>query len=580
MLPVKSLLYFFVIVSLCASCKSKQKAAAPKSNIGGEILSEKDRIDFEFLFFDATKEKLLGNFSQAQVKFQQAIRINPRASAAHFELSQVYLNTGNPDLAELSGKNAVRFDDSNKWYKLSLADIYAQNGKFGEVAELMNQLHKKEPNNQEYLLGLGTALVNEKKYSEAAKVYEELEILTGINEEVALQKKNLFMRLGKPEKAILEIQKLMNAFPDEIGYRGFLAEIYEDTNQPEKALEEYNEIIKRDPENPNVHFSLAEYYRRQGDKEKSYQELKKAFANPESSLELKIQVLSSYFDITLQYPELVYQAMELCRELVLAHPEDPQAHAVYGDFLLREEKLQEAREQYMLVLAADKARYNVWNQLLLIDSELNNYQNMFDLSKEAMELFPYQPTVYLYNGIAAIQLKQYEKAIESLKAGANVTTSNAPLSSQFFASLGDCYNYTKQYKESDESYEMALKFDSSNTYVMNNFAYYLSLRKENLNRAKQLSQKCNELEPGSPSFQDTFAWILFEMGDLENASIWIDKAIENGGIKSGTIMEHKGDILIKQGKTADALDFWNRAKELGGVSDKIDLKIAQKKYIF
>jgi tetratricopeptide (TPR) repeat protein len=115
---------------------------------------------------------------------------------------------------------------------------------------------------------------------------------------------------------------------------------------------------------------------------------------------------------------------------------------------------------------------------------------------------------------------------------------------------------------------------------MNNFAYYLSLRKENLSRAKQLSGKCNELEPGNASFQDTFAWILFEMGDLENASIWIDKAIENGGIKSGTIMEHKGDILIKQGRTADALDFWNRAKELGGVSDKIDLKIAQKKYIF
>ena len=576
----KSLLSFFVLLLFCASCKSRQKAVSPKSSNGSETISEKDRIDFEFLFFDAEKEKLLGNFSQAQVKFQQAIRINPRASAAHFELSQVYMQTGFPDLAEISGKNAVRFDDSNKWYKLSLADIYANNGKYGEVAELMNQLHKKDPNNEDYLLGLGSALVNEKKYSEAAKVYEELEILTGINEEVALQKKNLYLRLGKTEKAIAEVQKLMNAFPEEIGYRGFLAEIYEETNQPEKALEEYNEILKRDPDNPNVRFSLAEYYRRQGDKEKSYQELKKAFANPESSLELKIQVLSSYFDITLQFPELTYQAMELCRELVAAHPEDPQAHAVYGDFLLREEKMQEAREQYKLVLAADKGRYNVWNQILLIDSELKNYQNMFDLSKEAMELFPYQPNVYLYNGIAAIQLKQYEKAIESLKAGANVTTSNAPLSSQFYASLGDCYNYTKQYKESDESYEMALKFDSSNTYVMNNFAYYLSLRKENLSRAKQLSGKCNELEPGNASFQDTFAWILFELGDIENASIWIDKAIENGGIKSGTIMEHKGDILIKQGRTADALDFWNRAKELGGVSDKIDLKIAQKKYIF
>ena len=136
-----------------------------------------------------------------------------------------------------------------------------------------------------------------------------------------------------------------------------------------------------------------------------------------------------------------------------------------------------------------------------------------------------------------------------------------------------------KYNESKDAYEKALKFDSANTYVLNNYAYYLSLRKENLNRAKELAEKCNELQPGNGSFQDTYAWVLFVMGDYENAALWIDKAIENGGIRSGTIMEHKGDILIRQGKTNDALDFWNRAKELGGTTDKIDQKINQKKYI-
>jgi len=578
MRPINLILFSCIIIGSLSSCKNKQVASADKNPSTASVLTEKERLDFEVLFFDAEKEKLLGNFSQAQTKFQQAIRTDPRAAAAHFELSQVYLQTGNKDLAEISGKNAVRFDEKNKWYKLALADIYARNDKYAEVVPLMESLHKKEPNNEDYLYGLGAALVQTGKFDEAAKVYNKLEALVGINEELILQKKNLYMRLGKTDKAIAEINRLMAAFPEEVGYRGFLAEIYEATNQPEKALAEYNEILRLDPENPNVRFSLAEYYRSQGDKEKSYQELKKAFANPESSLELKMQVLSSYFEITAQYPELKYQAMELCRELVAAHPEEPQGHAVYGDFLLREDKLNEAREQYMLVLAADKSRYNVWNQILLIDSELKNYQSMFDLSKEAIELFPYQPSLFLYNGIAAMQLKQYDKAIESLKGGADVTIGNSALSSQFYASMGDSYNSMTKFRESNDAYEKALKYDAANTYVLNNYAYYLSLRKENLPRAKELSEKCNELQPGNASFQDTYAWILFQMNDLENASIWIDKAIENGGIRSGTIMEHKGDILIKQGKTTDALDFWNRAKELGGTSDKLEQKISQKKY--
>jgi tetratricopeptide (TPR) repeat protein len=217
--------------------------------------------------------------------------------------------------------------------------------------------------------------------------------------------------------------------------------------------------------------------------------------------------------------------------------------------------------------------------VLLIEAELQNYDTVFSMSAEAIELFPYQPNLFLYRGIAAMQLKKYEDAISALRDGANVTISNPGLSAQFYASMGDSYNYLRKYRESDEAYEKALGFEKSNTYVLNNYAYYLSLRKENLERAVELATECNAIQPGNPSFEDTFAWVLFQKGDYEAANTWIDKAINSGGIKSATIMEHKGDILFKNGKLQDALDFWKRAKDIGGGSTSLDEKINQKKYI-
>jgi tetratricopeptide (TPR) repeat protein len=561
------------------ACSTKKQVSNEKEPSAAHVLSEKEQLDFAYLFFEAQKDKLLGNFSLAQAKLQQALRIDPRSAATHFELSQIYLQTGNLESAEISGKLAIKFDDKNKWYKLAMADIYERGGKFKEIVPLMEHLSKDEPGNPEYLFALGASQAQIGEYADAVKTYDKLQSITGLTEDLALQKKNLYLRMGKPDKAVEEIQKLMNEYPEEVGYRGFLAEIYLANKQPDKALIEYQEIIRLQPDNPNVHFSLAEFYRQQGDKEKSYQELKQAFANQEASLELKLQVLSSYFDITSQYPELKQQALELCEILVQTHPEDPQSHAVYGDFLLREERLEDAKTQYLQVLKADKSRYSVWNQILLIEAELQHYQSLYDLSKEAMELFPYQPNLFLYNGIAAIQLKHYDEAIVALKDGANVTIGNSALSAQFYSSLGDSYNSISKYKESNEAYEKALKYDESNTYVLNNYAYYLSIRKENLPRAREMAAKCNELQPKNASFQDTYAWVLFQLEEYELANTWVDKAIDNGGIRSGTIMEHKGDILMKLGKTQDALDFWNRALELGGASEKLSMKINQKKYI-
>ena len=62
-----------------------------------------------------------------------------------------------------------------------------------------------------------------------------------------------------------------------------------------------------------------------------------------------------------------------------------------------------------------------------------------------------------------------------------------------------------------------------------------------------------------------------------NAEIWVKKSLDNGGESDGSVLEHYGDILFKQGKLPEALKYWSRAKEKGGASDKIDRKISEQK---
>ena len=130
-------------------------------------------------------------------------------------------------------------------------------------------------------------------------------------------------------------------------------------------------------------------------------------------------------------------------------------------------------------------------------------------------------------------------------------------------SLADLYHKKEQHELSDEHFEKVLFLDPENTIVLNNYAYYLSLRKSNLEKAKSMSYKCNELESDNSTYQDTYAWVLYQQEDYKNAKIWLEKAISNGGDSSAVIIEHYGDVLYKLGNLKEARKQWIRALDVG-----------------
>ena len=92
-----------------------------------------------------------------------------------------------------------------------------------------------------------------------------------------------------------------------------------------------------------------------------------------------------------------------------------------------------------------------------------------------------------------------------------------------------------------------------------------------------MSYKCNELEKDNGTYQDTYAWILYELAEYEQAKIWMQKSLSNGGDMSAIVVEHYGDILYKLGDVKGAVSQWEKAKGLGQTSEILNKKIEEGK---
>ena len=528
-------------------------------------------------YYEASKQKIIGNNDKAIELFKKCLDQDPADAAAMYELASIYVDQGNSTDALPLAEKAVKTDPSNKWYKILLIQLYQAQGKYTEAGEIISQLLVAEPDNIEYYEDQALNYIYDNDYKNAIKSYDILEQKLGLNEDISIQKEKIYIMLGKPDKAIEEIKKLSVAYPDEPRYLEMLAELYMTAGMDDKALETYNEILRIDPENPYINISLSDYYRKKGDKAKSFEYLKAGFANPNLDIDSKVSILLAYYSVNEIYNAYKDEAFELAAILIKAHPDDPKAHSIYADFLVQDKRYAEARDAFLKVISLDSTKYLVWEQLLYVESELGNNKAIQSESKRALELFPDQPMLYLFAGSASFQEKDFEAAAKYFKNGVNFVVDNDKMLAQFYSYLGDTYFQLKDNQHSDEAYEKALKIEPSNALVLNNYAYYLSLRNINLEKAEQMAKKAVELDPGNGSNQDTYGWVLFKLGRYEEAQVWIEKAIQTGE-ESAVVLEHYGDVMWKTGNKKDAVKYWEKAGKAGEGSEFLQKKLQDKIY--
>ena len=554
------------------SCKTKQQAS---KSAGSKGLTEQAQVNFTFNFIEGCRERMKGNIEIAENRFLECLKIDPTSAAVKYELGNIFRFNGLYDTALKYGKECANDEPKNEWYQLLYIECLHNKRQYSEAAEVYARLVKNYPNRPEFYEGLAAEYMYGGNYDKSFKTFDELEKKFGANEAFTINKIKLLRQLKKNNEAEAEFKKLIQSNPSEAKYYTYLAEFYQENNQNDKAMDTYKEVLKIDPKNPMVHLALADYYKAQNDKENFYKEVKIAFENPDLDVDTKLKILSSYYELAELNDTYKQQAEELIQITLKLHSSSAEIHALYADFLLRDKKLKEAQTEYYESVKADKNHFNTWQQLMYVESENNDYAALAAHSSEAMELFPNNSIPYFFNGFANIQLKNYNKAIESLEEGIEFVYNNNPLLKDFYSNLGDAYNAIKDYAKSDKAFDDALKVNPDDADVLNNYAYFLSLRKEKLEKAEKFSRRSNELAPNNRLYIDTYGWILYQQGKYTEAEEWLNRAVKMG--RKGTILEHYGDVLYKLDKKEEALKYWQEAKTVGGASNLLDKKIADKK---
>ena len=574
--------YFLLTGFLLASCgttKTLNERPSDETKRQETVLTEDQQNEFEYLFIEGLKQKKLGNLSNAVSIFSRCLEIDPNSAVAMYEMANLHYANKDLTSAALLLEKATSIDNSNKWYKLLLAQVYQQRKQYVEAAALYDQLCRIEPENMEFLYSKAVLFGLAEKFQEAIDVYNELENKIGLSDQISVAKQQIYMSWEKPDKALDEINRLIDSNPDEPQYYGLLAELYQTQGDKENALKYFKKILEIDPDNGFVHFSLAGFYQVEGDLATAFEHIKKAFKNEELEADTKIQ----FYMMQTADPEnsdwTDAQIEEMLAILFEEYPDDNRMFTIYADYFIRQNKLTEARDYLRKYLETDPSSFVIWQQLMFVSNDLHDFQTLYDDSKKAIELFPNQALSYGLHAVAALQLEKYEDALKTLDEGEPYLADNQFLNIQFEIYRAEANYKLGRVEAAFKAFDEVIKLDPDNFMALNNYAYYLSLRGKDLDKAERLSNRVVQANPTNPTYLDTHAWVLFKRKDFSLAKFYIETALENGGDDNAVLVEHYGDILYMLGEKDKALENWKKAHEMGDGSAVLEQKIKESRFI-
>ena len=509
------------------------------------------------LFINAVKERLIGNYTQAENFLLRVITNEPSHDAAHYEYAKVLILKNKYSLAIDELKTAVQLNGTNLWYKILLAETYDNTNQFAQSEKLWNEIIKSEPQNIEYLYHYTVSLIYQKKLKEAINGYNLIEVQTGVNEEITNAKKSIWLHLDKVDNAAKEMEKLAESYPSESQYYLDIADLYIINKMQDKAIPYLKKAEQIDPNNPLINITLYNYYTENKKHEEAFGYLTRAFASTELNIDEKIRILLGYYSS----PRDSVKAYKLLNNFIAAHPEDPKTWSMYADFLTRDDRLTEAKTAYEKVIALDDSKYVIWQQYLGILLEIGEFEEAYQQSRTAMSLFPMQPFPYLAHGVTASFKEEYENAISALEEGKKYAVEESVIM-QITLFLADAYSHVKDYENADKCHEELIRKQPKNATFLNNYSYSLSERNHRVEYALQLAKKAIELAPNTAIFEDTYAWAFFKNQDYENAKLWLEKALSHGGDKEYEILIHYSEVLEKLGDTSAAAKYKGKAEEM------------------
>ena len=582
--------WLFVTVLMLTSCggirsvrTAKTTAKADGASLMKEtLLSAEQQRKYDYFFLEAMRMKGKNEYDAAFGLLQHCLDINPTASSALYEISQYYMFLRQVPQGQVALEQAVAFAPDNYWYSQGLVSLYQQQNELDKAAALLEKMVTRFPSKQDPLFSLLDIYSRQEKYNDVISTLNRLEKRLGKNEQLSMEKFRIYLQMKDDKKAFQEIESLVQEYPMDMRYQVILGDVYLQNGKKQEAYDAYQKVLAVEPDNPMALFSMASYYEQTGQKELYQQQLDTLLLNKKVTSDTKISVMrqviaeneqSSAKDST--------QVIALFDRMMKQDMDDPQIPMLYSQYLLSKNMEQEAVPVLEQVVDLDPT--NKAARLMLVSAAVKkeDYKQIIKVCEPGIEATPDALELYYYLAIAYHQAEQGDSVLSVCNRALEHITPDTrkEVISDFYSIMGDIYHTKKQMTEAYAAYDSALVYNPSNIGALNNYAYYLSVDRRDLDKAEEMSYKTVKAEPNNSTYLDTYAWILFEKGNYAEARIYIDNAMKNDGEKSDVIVEHCGDIYFMTGDAEGALKYWKKALEMGSESKTLKQKIEKKKYI-
>lgn len=579
----KNSIWLLVAVWTLVSCGTvKSTREKPAVALAQSSLTPEQQRKYDYFFLEAMRLKEKKDYASAFGLLQHCLDIHPNAASALYEVSQYYMFLRQVPQGQEALEKAVANAPDNYWYSQGLASLSQQQNELDKAVTLLEQMVVRFPAKQDPLFNLLDLYGRQEKYDEVISTLNRLEKRMGKNEQLSMEKFRIYLQMKDDKKAFQEIESLVQEYPMDMRYQVILGDVYLQNGKKQEAYDVYQKVLAAEPDNPMAIFSMASYYKQTGQEELYQQQLDTLLLNKKVTPDTKVGVMRQMIVENEQADKDSTQIIALFDRIMKQEQDDPQIPMLYAQYLLS--KKMESESVPVLEQVVDLDPTNKAARMMLIGAAVKkeDYKQIIKVCEPGIEATPDALEFYYYLAVAYNQAEKPDSVISICKRALEHTTADSKkeIVSDFYSILGDMYHTQKQMKEAYAAYDSALVYNPSNIGALNNYAYYLSVERRDLDKAEEMSYKTVKAEPNNATYLDTYAWILFEKGNYAEARIYIDNAMKSeGGDKSDVIVEHCGDIYYMTGDVDGALTYWKKALEMGSESKTLKQKIEKKKYI-
>lgn len=556
------------LASMLFSCGSSRKASISsnvslsKPNV--DLLTFEQRRKFDYFFHEAVRLKEKGYMDAAFEMYNHCLDIHPQSAVTLYELAKFHMYLGQSDKGEAYLRRAMAIEPANYWYKETLAAYYQKKGEHTKAIDVIEEMTAQSPSRLEPLMALVDMYGRIKDYGKVIHTLNRLERLDGKSEQISMEKFRMYLAMDSTELAFAEIENLAKEYPYDMRYLTMLGDVYMENGKADDAFSTYRQVLDKEPGYVPAMLSMASYYEKMGMDSLYRVQLDSLLLNRKVEVGTKVNIMRQLILRSERGDRDSTKIVGLFDSMLAQEQETADVAMLAAQYLLTKRMNEEAKPVLWKVLDIDPENKPARLQLLSFAISKEDLDEVIKICAPAVEYMPEALEFYYYWGLAHYQKEQKEEAMAVFRKGVRQVgpDSDKNLASDFYSILGDLYHQKKMNAEAYAAYDSALVYKPDNVGALNNYAYYLSVERKQLDKAEEMSYRTVKAEPTNGTYLDTYAWILFEKGKYAEARIYIDQAMQNGGDKSSVVVEHCGDIYYQSGEREKALEYWIQAEKL------------------